>query len=166
MSDAIASVLNGANGLVLGLAAIAVIVMLVLSGRLHVNTGKLKLGAADTEREILRRQSEWLMTFCESRVTALAVFASNHTGSPVLKDNSYHARYVCEKMYDECLTWALWNHITDTPEYLKMKQKVTWQLLMTLDPEPVFAGEEFHRELDDWTRQVIEGLLQIRRLYT
>ena len=167
MWEAISSVLGGANGgraMLLVLALVAVAVYMALSGRLSVNTGKIRIGAADGEREILRRQSEFLHVYCISREHELLRFGRAH-GMETLEFGGYFAKYICERVYDKCMEWVLLNHVRDTPSYIALKQSEIWDLVLMLNPSEVFKTNEFRGELDGWVVVVVRRLLAIRNNY-
>ena len=167
MWEAVSSVFGGANGgwaMLLVLVLVAVAVYMAATGRLSVNTGKIRIGAADNEREVLRRQSEFLHVYCLGREYDIAKFGAEH-GMDTLEFGGYFAKYICERVYDKCMEWVLLNHVRDTPSYIALKQAEIWDLILMLNPSDIFKTEEFRKELDGWVVVVVRRLLTIRESF-
>lgn len=164
MWDAIKGIVTDQPLLILLVLIIGAV--LVFSGRMKVNIRGVHIGAADKEREVLHEQFKWLHTYCTSRITHLRRYAYDHGLDFERQDpHEYFAKYICERVYDLCIQWAVLNHVHDTKEYTELKQEEIWDLICLLKPHPIYLTAEFREELDGWVKEVIARLLRIRRTY-
>ena len=139
------------------LAFIAVIaVILAKKGILNIHTSAVQLGAADQERDIIRQQLEW------TRVDLEGVESSMPKPEGY---NQWLGKYVVEAVYDEYVDWITFNHINASPAYVEIKQDKLVSLIRKLVSRDEFRTPEFEDMIREDTRQCIEKLIQIRKVY-
>lgn len=145
---------------------VIITVALIFSGQLKVNTKIIKIGhTIDKEREILQKQLEWLHTYCSSRLGPLQAFAASHNVDFSAQDpHGLIAKYICERVYDICIQWAVLNHVRKDESYVKLKKDEIWELVIMLRPHPVYLTDDFRKELNSWTEEVINRLISIREV--
>ena len=167
MWEAISSVLTSGNAstvLTFVCIAIAVGVFLVATGRLHIRTKHFMLGIEDRERLVLREQSKWLHTYCLSREGEVLKYANEH-GVTELTYGGYFTKYVCERVYDIAMMWAMLNHVTKERAYVDLKKDEIWHLICSLGPTELFQTDDFRKIIDGWTEYMLDNILTIRRIY-
>lgn len=139
------------------LAFIAVIaVILARKGILNIHTSAVQLGAADQERDIIRQQLEWVRVHLEGVESSM----SKPEGY-----NQWLGKYVVEAVYDEYVDWITFNHINASPAYVEIKQDKLVSLIRKLVTRDEFKTPEFEDMIREDTRQCIEKLIQIRKVY-
>lgn len=159
MWDNIEHVLLSPNAtVILVFLAFVVIIGVILSktGLLNVHTENIQLGAADSERDIIRQQIEWIHLHCESMEVSLS------------KPDDYdpwRGKYIAERVYDEYVDWITFNHINASPAYVEIKQDKIVNLVHKYLINPYFQTEEFDNMLREDTKEAIEKLIQIRKVY-
>ena len=158
MWDAIKSVLTGQNALaVLITITVLVIILAILAkkGIFQFNGKGITIGGDEDERAIIRQQTEWSQLFI--------LGLQNH---PIFKGyNEYHTLWVLEKMFDEVLNWIVFNHISDSENYISIKQEKIWNLIQTLVTEDKFTSQEFQDLVYENTEKLIKRLVYIRKNY-
>lgn len=160
MWEAISQVLTSANALeVLIFLAVIVIfaIVLVKRGTVAINTKHLRIGQAEKEREIIRRQVEAAHDFIMSIEGKINSDTSHYNG--------YFTKYILERVYDKVIEWVMFNHITDTPMYVQDKQDTVCNLVYTFDIGDDFKTPEFKKRMCNWTQELIAKLVQTRELY-
>lgn len=164
MSEAIQgffSALSGENGeLVLQAVIFAVVIGAFLSkkGLFSIHTRAVTLGVADRERDIIRLQQRRAKMF----------LAGLH---PFIKDMG-------REDYDDDLTWRCldratlavyeWitlNHISLDDTYVKAKQEELISLVYSLGVRQQYRTPEFRVKMEEWVRQLLQGLYDIRAHY-
>ena len=158
MWEAISQVLTSANALeVLIFLAVIVIfaIVLVKSGTVAINTKHLRIGQAEKEREIIRRQVEASHDFIMS--IEGKINSSNC--------NEYFVKFILERVYDKAIEWIMFNHIDNTPMYVQDKQDTVCNLVYTFDICDEFKTPEFKKRMCNWTQELIAKLVQTRELY-
>lgn len=139
----------------LGICIIAGIV-LVKSGFVRVHTKALSIGAADTERNIIRQQLEYV-----------ALHLKGIEGSLRKPEgyNEYLGKYILEKVYDEYVDWITFNHISKAAPYIEVKQNILVDLIGSLTVKEEFKTDEFVEFIRNDTKKMILDLIQIREIY-
>ena len=131
MWEAIGKVLTSANAweVLIFLAVIVIFaIVLVKSDIVAINTKHLRIGQAEKEREIIRRQVEAAHDFIMSIEGKIN---SSHC-------NEYFVKFILERVYDKAIEWIMFNHISNTPMYVQDKQDTVCNLVYTFD-----IGDEF-----------------------
>lgn len=160
MWEAISQVLISANALeVLIFLAVIVIfaIFLVKSGTVAINTKHLRIGQAEKEREIIRRQVEAAHDFIMS--------IEGKINSDTSQYNGYFTKFILERVYDKAIEWVMFNHISNTPMYVQDKQDTLCNLVYTFDIGDEFKTPEFKKRMCNWTQELIAKLVQTRELY-
>lgn len=158
MWDAIKSVLTGQNALAVLITIIVLVIILAIlakKGIFQFNGKGVTIGDNEDERAVIRQQTEWSQLFIQS-MRQLPIFEGSDT---------YHTLYILEKAFDEVLSWIVFNHISDSENYISIKQEKIWNLIQTLVIDKKFTTEEFKQIIYDSTETLIKRLVHIRKNY-
>lgn len=158
MWESIGNVLTSNNAIaVLITLLILVIVAAVLAkvGIFQFKGRGVTIGGDEDERAIIRQQTEWTQLFIQS-MQQLPIFEGSDT---------YHTLYILEKVFDEVLNWIVFNHISDSENYISIKQEKIWNLIQTLVTDKKFTSTEFKQVIYDNTEVLIKRLVYIRKNY-
>ena len=135
---------------------VIVAVALSKTGLLNIHTKAVEIGATNKEREIIRRQIEWVKRHCEGMEGKL----------PKSEDyNTWRGRYIAEKVYDEYVEWITLNHLTTEKEDIEIRQDRIVGLVNSLTEKKEFKTKKFEEILREDTKIAIEKLVQIRNIY-
>lgn len=160
MWEAIAKALTNENTwmvLVFLAAFIVLIVVLAKVGLITVHTKAVKIGSDENERNIIRRQVDWTHFFIMSLEAKIQTDKTQYGG--------YFTKYVLECVYDEIVKWIMQNHITTAADYIEVKQETICAIVYSMGVRDEFKTKEFKQRMCNWTREVIERLVQIRGVY-
>ncbi len=161
MWDAIKSVLTSGNAWFIVLSLLVVIIIasiLLLKGKLIINSKHLNIGnsSSEKERNIIRQQTEWARYHCEA-------FEKNVPR--VEQTDSWRVKYILERIYDEIVDWICFNHIADNPSYIGVKQDKIVYLVHSLTTLPIYKSPEVEKLIRDDVAFIIRKLIEIRQLY-
>ena len=159
MWEAIEHLLNGSNALAILLFMVFVVIVLAIlskKGLISINTNTVQIGAADKERDIIRQQVEWVHMHCQGFENAM----KKPEGY-----NEWLGRYIVEKVYDECINWITFNHISASPAYVDIKAEKIVDLIHKYAKLDEYKTPEFDEIVREEVRICIEKLLQIRKVY-
>ena len=159
MWEAISQVLTSANAweVLIFLAVILIFtIVLVKSGIVAINTKHLRIGQAEKEREIIRRQVEAAHDFIMSIEGKIN---SSHC-------NEYFVKFILERVYDKAIEWIMFNHISNTPMYVQDKQDTICNLIYTFDVAEDFKTPEFKKRMCNWVAELIDRLIKTREIYS
>lgn len=160
MWEAISQVLTSANAweILIFLAVIVIFaIVLVKSGTVAINTKHLRIGQAEKEWEIIRRQVEAAHDFIMS-IEGKIPEKPEYGG--------YFTKYILERVYDKVIEWVMFNHITDTPMYVQDKQATICNLVYTFSISEEYKTPEFKNRMCNWTAELIARLVRTREIYT
>lgn len=158
MWDTIKSVLTSDNALSVVIAIIVLIIIvafLAKKGIFQLNVKGVTIGDNEDERAVIRQQTEWSQLFIQS-MQQLPIFEGTDT---------YHTLYILEKAFDEVLSWIVFNHISDSENYISIKQEKIWNLIQTLVTDKKFTSEDFKHTIYENTEVLIKRLVHIRKNY-
>lgn len=158
MWEAISQVLTSANAwqvLIFIAIAVFIFVILVKGGVITIKTKHCRIGQAEIEREIIRRQVEAAHDFI---LSIEGKINSAHC-------NEYFVKFILERVYDKAIEWIMFNHISNTPMYVQDKQDTVCNLVYTFDISDDFKTPEFKKRMCNWTQELISKLVQTRELY-
>lgn len=161
MWETIEKVLNGENtvAILIVIAVIVVVcVLLVKNNYLNINTSSLKIGADEKERAVLRQQNEWVSTYIHGLAL---VIQTKFKGLDEIK-----TRLILEYVYDEIITWIMFNHISRSEMYLMVKQERIRGVVFSNATSPIVKEERFCIAMDQWVKEVINRLVDIREYYS
>ena len=82
--------------------------------------------------------------------------------TPIL---SFGTLSVVEKIYDECINWITFNHISASPAYVDIKAEKIVDLIHKYAHLEEFKTKEFDDLIKDDVRNCIEKLMTIRKVY-
>lgn len=158
MWESISNVLTSGNAVAVLLTLIVLIIILAIlakKGIFQFNGKGVTIGDNEDERAVIRQQTEWSQLFVQS-MRQLPIFEGSDT---------YHTLYILEKAFDEVLNWIVFNHISDSENYISIKQEKIWNLIQTLVIDKKFTTEEFRQVIYDNTETLIKRLVHIRKNY-
>lgn len=158
MWESISNVLTSGNAVAVLLTLIVLVIILAIlakKGIFQFNGKGVTIGDNEDERAVIRQQTEWSQLFIQS-MRQLPIFDGSDT---------YHTLYILEKAFDEVLSWIVFNHISDSENYISIKQEKVWNLIQTLVEDRKFTTEEFKQTIYDNTEVLIKRLVHIRKNY-
>lgn len=162
MWEALGAALGGAHARDFLVAAVAIVSLALVAskaGLLRIHTRHVSMGAGDMERTVLREQIDWTHTYVmglEGKIRAV---------TPEMLHGGYFTKYILEVVFDEMVKWITFNHITADEKYIKVKQDKVSALVYMHNVQKEFTTPEFKGRMDNWVREIIEKLVEIRRLY-
>lgn len=160
MWETIEKIINGKNtGMVL-IFILIIFMFIIFSIKnkwLILKTSHIEIGASDKERDIIRRQCEYSHNFIMSLYGKIHISEKEYNG--------YFTRYILERIYDEVVNWIIYNHISTDEDYVSIKQDQLSNLVYGLGVNDDFKSPEFKNRMDNWTREMIERLVKIRKVY-
>lgn len=158
MWESISNVLTSGNAVAVLLTLIMLVIVLAIlakKGIFQFNGKGVTIGDNEDERAVIRQQTEWSQLFVQS-MRQLPIFEGSDT---------YHTLYILEKVFDEVLSWIVFNHISDSENYISIKQEKIWNLIQTLVIDKKFTTEEFKQIIYGNTETLIKRLVHIRKNY-
>lgn len=166
MWESIQNVLTSKNGtsLTLIIAALVVLVLVIgiklgKAGYLNINTKHVHIGTKVSERELIRRQIETAHDFVMS--IEGKIISENNSADY----NTYFTKYILERVYDKVIEWIMFNHITVNQLYIQDKQDTILSLIYGLPIHEDFKSPEFKTRVENWVRELIERLVNVKVLY-
>jgi len=160
MWDAIARILTDKQSSSIFVFVVLVIVLLSAFAKLgivNIRTEHIKIGkATDNEREIIKRQ----LSFIDGAINMFETKVPKYDGY-----NEWRAKTVLSLIYKECMSWVLFNHIRDTPEYIGLKQTIIWNIILCNCPNELHRSDEFQKLVFDHIAESIKILIKIRKEY-
>lgn len=164
MWEAIKDVLNGVNAtFVLGFILIVFIILISLMkhGYIKVSTKAVKIGdTSEQERIIVQQQID------QARLYIMALESKIVMMKPDPAYGGYFVKYILEQVFDEVVQWITFNHITDNPAYIHVKQMKMSSIVYALGPDDMFKTKEFKQRMDNWVEEIILMLIDIRKVYS
>lgn len=158
MWETIGNILTSGNAfLILITLIISVLVISILAklGIFRLNIKGVNIGGDEDERAIIRQQTEWTQLFIQGM-----------QAHPIFKGyDTYHTLYILERIFDEVLSWIVFNHISDSENYISIKQEKIWNLVQTLVTEDKFTTQEFQDIVYEAMEKLIKRLVYIRKNY-
>lgn len=159
MWESIANILTSTNAVaVLTFLCVCIIggVVLVKTNLLQIHTDSVRLGAMDTERNIIRQQQDYVRLHLKS--------IENDLEKPE-GYNEWLGRFVVMRVYAEYVEWISFNHLSKSEAYIKVKQNKLVDLINQYTYKEEFKTDDFQEFIRKDTRQMILDLIQIREVY-
>lgn len=159
MWESISNVLTSTNAVaVLTFLCVCIIggVVLVKTNLLQIHTDSIRLGAMDTERNIIRQQQDYVRLHLKS--------IENDLEKPE-GYNEWLGRFIVMRVYAEYVEWISFNHLSKSEAYIKVKQNKLVDLINQYTYKEEFKTEDFIEFIRKDTRQMILDLIQIREVY-
>ena len=160
MWESITSILNSNNSIqVLSFLTLVIIigVLLIRGNYLKIKTHHINIGVDEQERAILRQQTEWDYQYISG---LYGIIMSKYT-----KLDKFKTRYILELVYDEIVVWIMFNHITRSDMYIMVKQEKIRGIVYNMDVNNTLRTDEFKKMMDNWTKEIINRLVDIREYY-
>lgn len=161
MWEAISNVLTSPNAREIMHTLVIVLVaaiVLVKTGAVTVRTKHVRIGRAEAEREVIRRQVEAAHDFIMSIEGKIKADTSQYNG--------YFTKYILERVYDKTIEWIMFNHITNSTLYVQDKQDTICNLIYTFDVGEDFKTPEFKKRMCNWVAELIDRLIKTREIYS
>ena len=127
-------------------------------GFIHLDFKGVKVGGDEVERNIIRRQIEWVHLYIMSLKSKIEADENRFGG--------YFTKYVLERCFDKIVEWITFNHISKNDAYVEIKQEEICALVYGLGVSEEFKTPEFKERICKWVREIIEHLIQIREIYS
>ena len=163
MWETIGSVLNGNNAIpviIFALMTVIVIGILGKKGIISINKGGVRIGSDETERTIIRNQTQW------ARLYIMSIKGKVLPENPN-KIQKLTAEVILERVYDNVSDWITYNHISSNNSYIEIKQSEIKCLVYAQDDlDDEFKTPEFAVRMEGWVRECILNLIQIRKEYS
>lgn len=159
MWESIANILTSTNAVaVLTFLCVCIIggVVLVKTNLLQIHTDSVRLGAMDTERNIIRQQQDYVRLHLKS--------LENDLEKPE-GYNEWLGRFIVMRVYAEYVEWISFNHLSKSEAYIKVKQNKLVDLINQYTYKEEFKTDDFQEFIRKDTRQMILDLIQIREVY-
>lgn len=165
MWEAISNILTSSNALqtiISILILVAIIVIMIKTGMLHIKTAHVNIGMSDRDKErtIIREQCDWVHIYLEGLQGKISLM------TPELRYGGFFTKYILEVVYDEIVKWITFNHIEDTERYIAVKQDKIASLVYSMGIKNEFKTKEFNQRMKNWVEEVIHKLIEIRKLYS
>lgn len=160
MWKAISEILTSGNALQVLIflsVIISIFVILVKNGIVAIKTKHLRIGQAEREREIIRRQVEAAHDFIMSIEGKIDIDTN--------QCNRYFTKYILERVYDKVIEWIMFNNISNSPMYIQDKQETICNLIYTFPIGSTFKTPEFKKRMQNWTQELIARIVQMREIY-
>lgn len=115
MWETIGEILNGSNaGLVIStiLVLVVIVVFLIKSNTIQINTPSVRIGMADRERNIIRQQQDYVWNHLREAEANLP------------KDKTYNkqlGQIIIMTAYIEYVKWISFNHLSRSEAYIGVK---------------------------------------------
>lgn len=134
---------------------VLLVVILAKTGVLKIHTNNVSLGITkDKERSIIRNQIEYAQAFCRGM---LRHFPDD--------SDRYRQLYIIEMIYNEITSIISFNHLSISPEYIKVKQAKIWNIASTVRTDlEQYQTEEFKELIFNKTENLIKDLFEIRKM--
>lgn len=130
---------------------------MIFKGKISFKGHGLKIGADETERTILRRQTNYI----EHEMDSMA--------STLLKQHpdfdTWRTKYIVEKVYDEYIRAIHWNHINDSDSYVDDIYGTVLAIIRKRAEKDWFWSTDFENFLKEHTSKMITKLVKIRKEY-
>lgn len=163
MWESLERILNGNNAIpviVFALITLCVFVVLSKKGIISINKGGVRIGSDETERTIIRNQTQWVYLYIMS-IKGKVLPANPDLMQILLAEN------VLEKVYDKIVDWINYNHINSANSYIEIKQSEIKCLVYSQDKlDEEYKTPEFAVRMEEWVKECILKLIQIRKEYS
>ena len=161
MWEAVSTVLTSANAWLVLILVLIIVVLLIFAGKrgiFAIHTDKFTVGSNDSELTIIRQQADWAYLYVMSLEGKLTGITTEH--------DRYFTKYLLERCYDSVVKWITYNHISDNPAYIEIKQSEISSIVFSEDVGEGFRTQEFKTRLNNWVQEIILNLIQIRKIYS
>ena len=163
MWETIGSVLNGNNAIpviIFALMTFIVIGILGKKGIISINRGGVRIGSDETERTIIRNQTQWTHLYVMS-------IKGKVLGEDASEAQINKTEVILEKAFDKIIDWILYNHISANNSYIEIKQGEIKSFVYSVNNlDEQYKTPEFAVRMDEWVRELILNLIQIRKEYS
>lgn len=157
--DAIIQILTSANGPVIALLVVLVVIIGLKHTSLKIKTDKITIGrdSSEKERAIVRQQMEYV----KDRIKAYEYKMPKFDGY-----NQWRGRTVTDELIIEINDWITQNNIRASPSYIELKQGRAWDTIQRYTSNPMFESDDFKEHFYKLIKELIETLVKIRKEYS
>jgi len=160
MWEAIVNVLNNDNSIQILIFLFAIVIIgifLIKSNYLAIKTSHVTLGASEKERTVLRQQTEWTYHYIQGLYSVIK--------NKYIHKESNTIKLILEKIYDECVIWIMFNHISRSDMYIMVKQEKIRGIVLSNDLDGIIISDDFIKQMNFWIKEVVNRLVDIREYY-
>lgn len=137
------------------LVLIGLITYGVRKGVVSFNGKGLKVGIQDKERTIIRYQMQFINARLDGTIKDIPVRLNEGL-------HHYRTKYIIGKVKDLFEEMIIYNHISNTEDYISIKQELAYNLVIKLTDDEFFRKPEFKDYMDKLVRDIILKLVTIR----
>jgi hypothetical protein len=163
MSD-VTQALQSDNGWIIAILIVIIVVLVIIGARnglIKIKTNKVQVGLdadaiKETAHQIITHQKDWVK---------IAVSAFNNKIPEPDEYNKFRGMFILEKCLNEIDDWITLNHIEDKKNYIKLKQELMWNLILSYTEKEELQSDAFKKEVYDYVEYIIKNLVRIRKQY-
>lgn len=155
IAEILAALQNNWFALTVLLVLIGLITYGVRKGAISFNGKGLKVGIQDKERTIIRYQMQFVNAKLDGTVKDIPVRLNEGL-------HHYRTKYIIGKVKDLFEEMIIYNHISNTEDYISIKQELAYNLVIKLTDDEFFRKPEFKDYMDKLVRDIILKLVTIR----
>lgn len=153
--------INGSNGWIVALIIVLIVfsaIILVKNGILRIHTKKFSVSSSnESERATIRHQIEMAHLTCMAFEEKIPKDFDGY--------DYYRSKYILELVYDEIISWIMFNHIDTSERYVSLKQNIVWKLVLSNTYSEKMRSKKFQKEVFDGIKDLIDNLVLIRQQY-
>ena len=140
--------------------AVLILIMFLLTygvkkGVISFNGKGLKVGIQDKERTIIRYQMQYVNAVLDGTVKDIPVRLNEGL-------HHYRTKYIIGKVKDLFEEMIVYNHITNSEDYISIKQELAYNLVIKLTDDDFFRKPDFKDYMYKLVKDIILKLVTIR----
>lgn len=164
MWEAISNILTSNNApqtIISIIVLVLIVVIMIKSGMIKIKTKHVKIGMseADRERTIIREQCDWARMYLKGLMKELL------SKEQRARYDGYFIKYIIEIIYDEIVSWIVFNHIEDSDRYIRVKADIMVRMIYSMDINDSFRTSDYESKIYKSVEEVIKKLIDIRNIY-
>ena len=159
--DAIIDGLMSNNGWLIAILLVVLTIFIVKCAKAGLfkfknDTLQIGLDFANVEQTVIRHQIE----FAKSQVEAYEKDIPRFDGY-----DEFRGKYILEKLFDEIISWIIFNHIESTKSYMNIKKKIILNIIKKNTVNTAYTEGEFVDVINKSVEDMIRSLISIREEY-
>lgn len=119
---------------------------------LKIRTKHVQIGDSD-DRELIRRQWTYATSLCEAQFNKIRKYC----------ESEHHALYVISRVEDIFQEIVVYNHISDSPDYIRSKQELVYSAILKRTNNEYFYSDTFHQCCDNFVKKVLLDLYSMKK---
>lgn len=137
------------------LIIVGLIIFAAKQGYMKVRTEKILIGRESSEKErlLMKKQSEYAHSECMAFEKELPRFEGY---------DETLGQLIAEKVYDEVVNWIMINHIENSEDYIKNKQRIIWNIVTSELISDKLRSKKVKDEIYSHTDSMVKELVKIR----